>query len=423
MKSHLLLALLLAWPAATVPSPAPEELSKKEAQALVDEYVALDWKSAEGMARGDEILARLEAYPALAKKDLKSWNKRIQSAWEKGPELEKKGSHHLWDEESRGFYIVGGEKKKPKGLFIGMHGGGVGSGDAWNSHGAFNNAASAFDWVAIFPQVLELTEHGWTDSGTEEFVLELVERAVRTWDIDRDRVYFGGHSMGGYGSWTLGAHHADTVAGLTPSAGAPTPYLVAGGRVDGIVEGVIPNLRNVPLVIYQSDDDVQVPPDVNRAAVQELEAARAKWGGYDFDYWEVSGMGHDLPPGGTKALLERIHEKVREPHPERVLWQPALTWKRHFYWLWWDAPVVNAIVLADLDRETNSVDVTLEEADPAGLYVLLSDELLDLEAEVVVRLAGEEVYRGVPERSLAALVATGSRGDERLRFDVRIPLF
>ena len=98
----------------------------------------------------------------------------------------------------------------------------------------------------IAPQALEATEHGWTDSGTEEFVLDLVDGALRTWKIDPDRVYFVGHSMGGYGSWTLGAHHADRVAAVAPSAGAPTPILDrATNKPVDIVEGVIPSLRSV----------------------------------------------------------------------------------------------------------------------------------------------------------------------------------
>jgi poly(3-hydroxybutyrate) depolymerase len=79
----------------------------------------------------------------------------------------------------------------------------VGEGDAETARYAFEGAADELDWVAIYPEVLEKTECGWTDSGTEEFVLELIERALRTWKIDRSQVFMGGHSMGGYGTWTL----------------------------------------------------------------------------------------------------------------------------------------------------------------------------------------------------------------------------
>ena len=62
------------------------------------------------------------------------------------------------------------------------------------------------------------------------------------------------------------------------------------------------------------------------------------------------------------------------------------------------------------------------DGDVSGLWVLLSDDLLDLEREVVVYHGKREVFRGVPQRTLAALVQTARRGDPELTFDVRIPL-
>ncbi len=424
MRLRIATALALALGLASFLAPLQGDLpSSKEQEQLVEEYYATDWKSPEGMARHDEIFARLELLPALDASGLKRWTKKLDKLWKKGPKLEKKsGRHYLWEKEKRGLYIVGGKGKKPAGLFLGMHGGGLGSGDANTSHGAFSSAASDKKWLAIFPEVLVKTERGWTDSGTEEFVLELLERARRTWDTDPDQTFFGGHSMGGYGTWTLGAHHADMVAALTPSAGAPTPILDrASGSVIDIVPGVIPNLRNVPIVIYQSSDDPNVPPEVNRIAAKRLGEAQKRWGAFEYEYWEVDGRAHDLPPGGTTALLEKVREHRRNPYPERIVWEPTLSWKRHFYWLWWDAPVNEALVLADLKRDENAIDITYN-GTPTGLFVLLREELVDMSKEVIVRLNGKETYRGIPEPSLAVLVSTARRGDERLTFTTRVPV-
>ncbi len=423
MRAQLtLIAIAALLGLASSLAPIQEAPSRKELDKLVEEYFATDWKSPDGIARHDEIFAQLALVPELDAKSRKSWDKKFAKYWKKGPKLEKTGRNYLWEDDKRGLYIVGGKNKKPKGLFIGMHGGGVGSGDAGNSHGAWSGAASGEKWVGIFPEVLKKTEVGWTDSGTEEFVLELIERAHRTWNIDPDHVFFGGHSMGGYGSWTLGAHHADMAAGLTPSAGAPTPVREKpGGPIIDVAYGVIPNLRNVPIVIYQSDDDPRVPPDVNQFAVKKLAEAEERWGGYNYEYWEVTGRGHDLPPGGTAALLDKISMHKREPYPERIVWQPVLTWKRQFYWLWWDDPELESIVVADLDREANAIDIECT-SEVAGLHVLLRDELVDMSKEVVVRLNGEETFRGVPSRSLAVLVSTARRGDARLTFDARVPV-
>jgi len=418
----LVLAAALAVAASNAAGAAgdDDDLSDKQVEALAEEYLALDGRTDAGRQRQLAILAELDGQPALDARDAKRWRKTFLELAADGPELEKRsGRKWFWEEEERGLYIVGGKTKSPKGLFIGMHGGGVGEGDAANSAAAFGSAASKFKWVGIFPEVLEKTEHGWTDSGTEEFVVDLIECVLRTWKVDPDRVYLGGHSMGGYGTWTLGAHHADSVAGLAPSAGAPTPLLDRGGNQVGVIPGVIPSLRNVRLAIFQSADDPQVPPEANRFAVEELGKARERFGGFDYEYWEVEHNAHDLPPGGARELLEKIADAERDPVPPKVVWQTFLPWKRHFYWLWSEVPDGEALVVAELDREANAIDVTVD-GRLADLSLLLDDRLVDLEREVVVRVGGEERWRGVPERTLATLLMTADRCDPGLVFEARV---
>jgi hypothetical protein len=187
------------------------------------------------------------------------------------------------------------------------------------------------------------------------------------------------------------------------------------------VRGVIPNLRNVPMVIYQSDDDVLVPPDANRAAAKKLAEAKERWGGFDFEYWEVSGRGHTPPPGGYEAHLEKIAQRVRDPHPDTVIWEPSIGWKRQFYWLWWEFPSMSGLVEARLEREKNEVHVECS-VTPKDLYVLLGSEIVDMDEEVAVFLNEEQVFRGKPRRSLSTLLLTGVRGDPDLMYEARVEL-
>jgi poly(3-hydroxybutyrate) depolymerase len=400
--------------------PQAKPLAPKTQSALFAAYVALPEGPA-SLAEQRRILGELVG-AKVAWVEVPALHKSIQKLWEKGPQLEKdSGQAHFWPEEKRGLFIVGGQTRKPKALAICMHGGGAGSGDAWSAHGGYDGALRGLDWLAVYPEVLEKTEHGWTDAGTEEWVLELAERARRTWKLDPDRVYLVGHSMGGYGSWTLGAHHADLVAAIAPSAGAPTPFIDRSGKVIDISNGIVPNLRNLIVRIYQSDDDPQVPPDANRFAAKRLEEAKALYGGFDFEYWEVSGRRHDPPPGGYEAHLAKIEKARRNPHPDTVVWQPSLSWKRQFYWLFWEAPVKDALVVARVDSKANQVRVSCDK-DAKGLSVLVDEELLDPKREIVVFLNEQEVFRGRVEPDLATILATGANGDPELAFGARIPL-
>ena len=428
MVAHLALLFALLSPLASSPRTAPAPTTPqgpdaKEQRALLAEWVALGPRamSAE-RERQQEILARFGELPAPDERDLARVEKELAALVADLPGLPKgSGRQFLEPKEKRGLYLVGGKSRSPKGLFVGLHGGGVGEGDAEEARGNWESAAAAQGWLAIFPEVLVKTEHGWTDSGTEEFVLELIERALRTHKLPPDRVFLAGHSMGGYGAWTVGARHADRFAGLVASAGAPTPLLGADRRPKGVDWGVVPNLRNTRMVVFQSSDDPQVTPDANRVAAKEVAAAKERWGGYPFEYWEVDGNGHALPPGGAKELLDKVADARRVARPERVVWQPVLTWKRQFHWLFWETPPAGAVIDASVDRAAGRIEIRAE-PHAGGLGVLVGPELVDVERELVVLVNGEERFRGVPQPSYGAVLETAIWGDPELLYRMRIAL-
>ncbi len=416
-----LISTLLIFLCTSAALTAQRPPSSSEIGKLIKRWNQLAPRDAKDQKEAATILTRLDEGPPLTKRQAQDWRKKIVKSWKKGRKIEKKGRNYFWEKEKRGLYYVGGKTKKPKGLLIGLHGGGKGSGDAGSSFGMYQSAANKLGWVLVCPEVLVKSEHGWTTDGTEEFVLDLVNAALRTWKIDRDHVYFAGHSMGGYGSWTMGAHHADRLAALAPSAGAPTPLKNQKEEIIGIIEGVIPNLRNLRMIIFQSIDDPRVPPGPNQAATRLLGEAKEKNGGYDYEYWEVDGLGHGLPKGGAMALLEKIKDAARNPIPKRITWQPTLKWKQQFYWLYWSNPFVNTELRADLDGDKNEIRIECKDA-RNGLQVLLDERMVDMKKEVVIIVNDIERYRGVPERRLSTMLMTSRSVDSKLMFDARIVL-
>jgi hypothetical protein len=380
-----------------------------------------------GAARRAAIVAELGPADKLAPADVAKWREKLlKLASENGRKLKKSGTEFWYDEkEKRGKYMVGGGGGKG-GLVIALHGGGEGAGDAGEAFGTFASIASKQKCVCVAPEVLEKTERGWTTSGTEEFVLELIEAAKRTWkSIPHDRVYMVGHSMGGYGSWTVGAHHADLFAGLGPYAGAPTPYTADGqpyGEVVGIQEGVIPNLRNVALHVYQSLDDKQVPPAPNVFANKVVLDWQKDHGGYNYKYVEVDGQGHGAPPGGHKLGVEWLYQFKRDPRPKYVLWEPMLPYKRMFYWLWWEKPVPKTLVKAVV-KAPNEIEIDLGGQPRAGFRILLDDGLVDLSKEVTVREGSTVLFKGVVPLTLSTMLMTAAeRYDTQFVFPARIDL-
>jgi pimeloyl-ACP methyl ester carboxylesterase len=388
--------------------------------------LAAQYFEADG-ARRAEILREIEPADAIPLADVPKWRaKLLKLAAQSGRRLKKSGTEYWYDEKTkRGKYMVAGAGGKG-GLVIALHGGGQGAGDAGEAHGTFAPIASKHGCICIAPEVLEKTERGWTTSGTEEFLLELIEAAKRTWKtIPHDRVYMVGHSMGGYGSWTVGAHHADLFAGLGPYAGAPTPYTVDGQpytEVTGIQEGVIPNLRNVALHVYQSLDDKQVPPAPNVFANRMVLDWQKDHGGYNYKYVEVNGQGHGAPPGGHKVGFDWLYQFRRDPRPKYVLWEPVLPYKRMFYWLWWDHPVAKTLVKAVV-KAPNEIEIDLGGQPRRGFRLLLDADLVDLAKEVIVREGSEVVFQGAVSPTLSTMLMTAAeRFDSQFVFPARIDL-
>ena len=419
-------AAALAHPVESAMAQETKPPTGRAQRELLEALLALDPVTVEGQAEIRQRLAPYADLPAPTGTKRRKLLAAIEKLWAKGPELPAKaGEYWYWDEgdDRKGRYFVAGQVRKPKGLFIGLHGGGVGSADASGAHGAFRGPAADRDWVALFPQAIEATERGWVDSGTEEWIVRLVEEARRTYGVPADKVFIGGHSMGGFGAWTLGAHHADLFAAALPAAGAPSPIYDRDGSIYGIETGVIPNLRNLPMCVFQSTDDPRVPPESNQAAVRDVGRARTRWGGYDaFDYWEVDDRGHGFPEGGTDALLERIEGYTRNPRPDKVVWQPTLPWKTRFYWLDWPSPRADALVIAERFPAENRIEVVTDGFGVEGLALLLDGTRLDLTEEVVVTVDGEEVHRAVVPTSWATFVESALRCDPGRLYDARIRL-
>jgi predicted esterase len=378
------------------PASAQRQASRYEINKLVDAYFKI-----EDAAELEALAHRLCELPPLSDKELAKWRKDLlKPSQKRRPLLNKSGNNYFYSKkERRGRYIIIGKGKK--GLAIVMHGGGVGSGDAGGAASGFSAAMSRMGWVGICPEVLVKTEHGWSDSGTEEFVIELIEAGLRTFQVDPNRLFLTGHSMGGYGTWTLGAHHADRVAGLAAYAGAPTPYWNDKKEVVGIQDGVLPNLFTLPFHIYQSTDDQNVPYEVNHWAAAELGRLKEKYGGYNFIYQEVTGRGHGFPPGGPLPALEWVGKYDRDPRPKKIRWEPVLSWKKQFYWLRWENPEKGPIIEASI--EDNNIKIETSKPAP-GLKVLLDERLIDFQKEVVVTLNGKTSYRGSVEPQLFYLL-------------------
>ncbi|MEM7305687.1 MAG: hypothetical protein AAF682_03400 [Planctomycetota bacterium] len=406
----LVAALLLALLACFQDKPP----SESECKRLVEDYLALDAFDADAEAERRAILARLRQAKPLSASKVRTWRKRVLSQAARGVELETSpGVHELADGR---LYYLAGQTARPKGVLLHLHGRSAPAPKPIPPQNPFHLAALKRDWVVIWPRRLAGDE-AWTDPGSERLVLFLLDAALRTFEVESDRVVLSGSSAGAIGAWSLAARHADRFAALTPFSGGP----VALHRGSAPRDGVVPNLRNLPISQFQAVDDALTPVSMTRAADRSIAAARELWGGYAWHYHEVPGTKHGSPLEGCDPVYDPIEEARREACPARVVWQPSAGGPRRLYWLAWEEPRLGAVVVADLDPEENAVRVTTE-GGASGLELLLSDDALDLDRELTVYADGAEVFRGEVARRLDVVVRTGARGDAETLFEASVVL-
>lgn len=153
----------------------------------------------------------------------------------------------------------------------------------------------------------------WEDWGRLD-AMEVLAIAQSRLGTDPRQTYLTGHSMGGHGTWQLGATYPDRFAAIAPSAGWISFGSYGGGRTDEDSDGVARLLRRAAgssdtlalasnylhhaIYILHGDADDNVPVSEARAMRGVLEKFHR-----DFAYHEQPGAGHwwgnacvDWPP-------------------------------------------------------------------------------------------------------------------------------
>jgi pimeloyl-ACP methyl ester carboxylesterase len=120
--------------------------------------------------------------------------------------------------------------------------------------------------------------------------MALLKSIREQYTIDSDRLYLMGHSMGGAGTYYLGAKYNDIWAGLAPISGA-----------GGIAEGAADRYKSLPTLIMHGAKDSIVPAATSRRAVAALQAV-----GAPCIYLEFPDKDHEFWIRRGAAQMEKV---------------------------------------------------------------------------------------------------------------------
>ena len=157
----------------------------------------------------------------------------------------------------------------------------------------------------------------WEDFGRAD-AIEVLELAQAKLRHDPSRIYLTGHSMGGHGTWHIGATFPDRFAAIGPSAGwvsyklyrmsdqtdrkpSAIDEIIRRGNTASDTIALSPNLKHQGVYILHGADDDNVP-----ASHSQLMAKTLKEFHHDWHYHEEPGKNHwwtnELRDGGSACL-------------------------------------------------------------------------------------------------------------------------
>jgi dienelactone hydrolase len=203
------------------------------------------------------------------------------------------------------------------GLFLSLHGAGV---EALGQAACYSDR----DWgLVVAPTNRRPYGFDWEDWGRLD-ALEVLNLAMRQFDVDPARVYLTGHSMGGHGVWQIGATFPDRFAAIAPSAGWISFWSYSGAqRFENAtpIEQILTRATNPSDTLALADNYLHYGVYVlhgeadDNVPVEQARTMRRRLGEYhpDFAYYERPGAGHwwgkecvDWPP-----LFAFLHDHTR----------------------------------------------------------------------------------------------------------------
>ena len=129
-----------------------------------------------------------------------------------------------------------------------------------------------FPCLVIMPQ--SRPDVRW-DAPMQALALAALDAAQTEYNIDPRRIVLTGLSLGGYGTWAIGAQHPDRFCALLPICGGGDP-------------AAAPALARLPIWCFHGDADPVVSVEESRKMVAAVRAA-----GGNVRYRELPGVTHN----------------------------------------------------------------------------------------------------------------------------------
>ena len=185
-------------------------------------------------------------------------------------------------------------------------------------HGQFTlNSVQPDDFIVVAP--FGRGNISYLSAG-EQDVFDILHKMKSTFNIDPQRIYLSGHSMGGFGTMHLGIKYPDQFAVIAPFAG-------------GLMHGYLDNLNNTHVMVVHGDNDPSVPVNRSRQIVEGLKKLK-----YNYNYYELAGTGHSAVKDffthtTSRRMFEYLRQYKRNPWPGEVILTADMSRYGKSFWI------------------------------------------------------------------------------------------
>ena len=154
---------------------------------------------------------------------------------------------------------------------------------------------SRFPFVVVMPQCLE--NKIWGEPDMQAQAMAALDKSIKEFHGDRNRIYLTGLSMGGFGTWELAVSNPGRFAALVAICSGVRPQKdwpqlrvtpVDDPKITDPYAEVARRIGKTPVWMFHGDADPAVPVAGSRHMAEALKAANAK-----FKYTEYPGVGHN----------------------------------------------------------------------------------------------------------------------------------
>jgi hypothetical protein len=271
----------------------------------------------------------------------------------------------------------------------------------------------SFEAILVAPA----TTRGWGFQGNSLWI-SAVYQAKRDYNIDADRVYMVGQSMGGHLSYRSALMLPDHLAAVSPQSGG----------YDYVADGSIGNLASVPGYVTYGDQDIY-----DLTAVNRTNGAWLTEHGYPWIIREMHG-GHDIYLNQQPHVANFFYEHPRNMYPRQVYHREAgamlfnydwatpmgaidtsrpLRWNNRFWVEMTPRPEHDGPLAYAATIDGNHISIVSDNVRHFRIY--LHPEMVDFGQPVGISVNGVEVSNAVPTPDLAMMLELVREFDDRGR--------